>query len=521
MGVVAVVVTTLVAAWWFLVQEWRIAGTLGFPLDDGWIHLQFARALAEGRGLAFNPGEASAGTTSPLWTVLVAAPVRAGLDPVIGAKLLGTVLTAAAAIAATLVTRQLTGDPVSGWLAGLAVALSPRMAWSSVSGMEVSLAVTLLLATLMTYLRAGQRFQFWWGVLAALSGTARPELFPLIGVLVVHDYCWRGARSGTSPSHRLRGAAFALTGFVLVFCIYALANWSAGGRVFPTTFAAKSSSQGLAYALAALDGGELLRSLTVRPFENVNLLLRFYFDQSQVLFALLLPGTLAAVGLWRGVAAAEGSGLLLGFVLLDAALMGAMASDVPLYGQEGRYVLPLVTLLFVVSGIGAAAVRQATRRDWVVAAIAAVAIARLSSQAVQYASVHARQVDNINRLHVEMGRWLADKTPAGGVVATNDIGAIGYVSGRRVIDMEGLVTPAIIPYKEGGRHLEYLEQARPDWLVVFPEWYPHLVARTDLFEEVHRITVPRVTAAHDTLVVYRTPWTRDALINRAGPVPAR
>jgi hypothetical protein len=87
--------------------------------------------------------------------------------------------------------------------------------------------------------------------------------------------------------------------------------------------------------------------------------------------------------------------------------------------------------------------------------------------------------------------------------------------------MEGLITPAIIPYKRDRRHLEYLERARPDLLVVFPEWYPHLVSRTDLFREVYRITVPRVSAAHDTLVVYRTPWTRGSIEARETPRAAQ
>jgi hypothetical protein len=42
-----------------------------------------------------------------------------------------------------------------------------------------------------------------------------------------------------------------------------------------------------------------------------------------------------------------------------------------------------------------------------------------------------------------MGSWLKDNSPPGSVVATPDIGAIGYFSGREVLDLGGLVTPEI------------------------------------------------------------------------------
>jgi len=50
----------------FLWKTRQIAGSIGvgaFPLDDSWIHMQFARNLAEGRGFAYNPGAPVSGST--------------------------------------------------------------------------------------------------------------------------------------------------------------------------------------------------------------------------------------------------------------------------------------------------------------------------------------------------------------------------------------------------------------------------------------------------------------------------
>src|SRR3954462_10429177 len=44
----------------------------GFPIDDAWIHQVFARNLFQRGEFSYNPGQLVAGSTSPLWTVLLA-----------------------------------------------------------------------------------------------------------------------------------------------------------------------------------------------------------------------------------------------------------------------------------------------------------------------------------------------------------------------------------------------------------------------------------------------------------------
>ena len=501
------------ASAWYAWRELG-AGALGFPLDDGSIHAQFASHLAAGHGLVFNLGEPSAGSTSPLWTLLVALSVVAGADVVVGAKILGGACVAATAIVGARLTHVVSGSRSAAWVAGLGIALSPRMTWASVSGMEVGLASVLLLVALLAFLSG--RHPASWGALAGLAGVARPELFPLIGVLAAFH-----PRHG-SPRSRLpgwRGAFVALGAFAAIFGLYAAVNWTHGATIFPTTFSAKSKPQGLGYALSALDGVELARSLTVRVVENTSLLLRFFFEQSQVLFATFLVGCLALAGALREQRVVRGAAIIVVFLALEAALLGAMAADVPLYAQEGRYVLPLLALFFCVGALGLEGLRPFTTNRWVVPALAVVALVRLASQDVRFAGRYVGQVSNINALHVAMGRWAAAHTAPGAVLAANDIGALGYFSGRTILDLEGLVTPGILPFKTGKRHMAYLEQQRPDLLIIFPEWYPHLVNGTTVFREVHRLSVPRVTAAHDALVVSDTPWTRAQTLDVLGAPP--
>jgi hypothetical protein len=83
----------------------------------------------------------------------------------------------------------------------------------------------------------------------------------------------------------------------------------------------------------------------------------------------------------------------------------------------------------------------------------------------------------------------------------------------------GLVTPAIVPYrreaKRAGRAsadagvLRYLEQACPDYLIIFPEWFRELSADTRHFTPVDRVKLDHNTVAGaDEMVVYETVWNR-------------
>src|SRR5258708_18363401 len=48
-----------------------LAGGAGFPLDDAWIHQTYARNLAQSGQWQYAPGVESAGSTSPLYTLLL------------------------------------------------------------------------------------------------------------------------------------------------------------------------------------------------------------------------------------------------------------------------------------------------------------------------------------------------------------------------------------------------------------------------------------------------------------------
>jgi len=96
---------------------------------------------------------------------------------------------------------------------------------------------------------------------------------------------------------------------------------------------------------------------------------------------------------------------------------------------------------------------------------------------INQAQRHALSVKNINDMQVHLGKWMNQNIPRGSLVAINDVGAIKFFGNRECLDLEGLVSPQIIPYKILGTdsYIVYLNKHRPDYFIIFPFWYPPLV----------------------------------------------
>jgi hypothetical protein len=210
-------------------------------------------------------------------------------------------------------------------------------------------------------------------------------------------------------------------------------------------------------------------------------------------------------------------GLPLVYALLHAALY-----------QHGRYLIPLIPCNAVVAVAGLEEVRRlALRRGWPwasplasavrgrakgrLALVTLLAVAGTAWRLPTMANLYAWNVDNINHMHVAIGRWAAEHTPPGAILALNDIGAITYVSERRVVDLAGLVTPEVVPLLRSPDRdallAGFMAERGVEYVVILPNWFPGLAARDDVLEPIHQVTLQRNTiVGGETMVVYRTHW---------------
>ncbi len=123
--------------------------------------------------------------------------------------------------------------------------------------------------------------------------------------------------------------------------------------------------------------------------------------------------------------------------------------------QEGRYSIHLLPLAAAVATLPLAALTAWGKVSSappaaplrlsriLAAALVVAALAGLWPAATRYGWA----VQNIEAMQGHLGRWVAANTPPDARLALNDVGAIGYLSRREVVDVMGLVTPAITPYR--------------------------------------------------------------------------
>lgn len=503
------------APWWLLASgavgclaylglERRIVGgSGGFPLDDSWIHLAFAHHLAAGHGLSLNPGELVTGSTAPLWTALLSAVLLLPGSPVVWIKLLGSCLYLAGVDATWRLARALDLPPgLSALAAGLSLATG-WMIWSALSGLEIPLFVALSQWGMLLHLRerrarAGPPLSM--AVLAA-AALARPEGLLLLA-LAVGD---RLLASGPGGWRRvLPGVGLA----ALLLLPVAGFNLAVAGSVLPTTFAAKAGG-----------GRDWLPGL-----EYLYSILSIFFSV-QPWSVLLAAG--GAVELARRLGTARDRGLLPALWLFGLPLAYATLSPAGkvVAGNFGRYYFPLYPVAAVLAMLALAPLADRLRRAAVaprrrtLAAALAAALLLLPTlrSAIHGSARYVQSVANVEDSDVAMARWLAGRLPPEAVLAVNDIGALGYLLPNRLIDLAGIANPELSSYLvdpagRGAGLRRFLDERRPDYLVVFPSWYPELVASGGPFEPLHRVPVPNnITMGGDELVVYATPWTRQPL----------
>ncbi len=404
---------------WFLAAR-------GYWEDDAYIHLEFARSLAAGRGFSFN-GHVVYGDTSPLWVWLLMAFHAVIPDWLSAGKALTVVsavfaLTGAYVYARSLV-RALTPQEANLFAATMVLVFVtlPYFGYWAFSGMEALAAAGLacwgasaLAAKPITPARLALA-----ALAAGLAPLLRPEMafFTLLLGLVLLQRWTR------MPDHSLSllAAAFLLAcGPALAWGAYARRTF---GSLLPNTNAAKR---------AAPADSVLSRLLHTYGFGFPVILLGLALLAAWLLW-YALRGRRTTHPLWRSLPA--GGWLLFVWSAVNAAFYIANHTFV-----QTRYLFvtaPVLTiaLLALLANRWPSAYRCVLTFALVYGAvISAIATRPLVRNKVRIDAVYAELATQLRAL------------PADAPVATYSIGEAAFLGEHPLVDIGGITRPGAIPY---------------------------------------------------------------------------
>lgn len=470
----------------------------GFPLDDAWIHAQFALNAASGAPFQYNPGTLSSGSTAPLWSLAEGLLLAVTGDPVIAGHALGVAFMALAAVMAVLLARRLGLEGPALLAVPLLVASQWRLAWASVSGMEIPLAAALATAALWSYLgeRRGERPAWRSGLLAGLLLWTRPEAGMVALLVMALDQAAALAGGGGSRATAARRAGGLLGAFAAVAAPLFAFNAAVGPGIFPQTVYAKASPVSWEHGWSML-----WIMLTALAGDRVG-------------WQLLMVGGAGYVAA-RSLATWRSDGGRLAVVLFTAGFVAVFAFLRGSGDYHDRYLMPCLPALVVLGADGLARASRAVRLGGWGALAGAGLLATLAAPALRDGSqTYALNVASVSGHVVAMGRWAARHLPPAATLAMSDVGAMSYFTPNRVVDMRGLVSPF-----HGWDRPEELARERREG-VAYALLFPELNGRVILdgrYTPIHAITLDANNiSATDNLVVYRTPWADGRVVEPVG-----
>ena len=427
----------------------------GFPLDDAWIHQTYARNLGSHGIMAFSPGVPSTGSTSPGWTVLLAAGYKLNASFLDWAYLWGSIFAIATAFAAALLSHCYFGDFKRAAIVGVICIFEWHLAWAALSGMEINLFTFLTLLTLLMTQRNSPPYLM--GLVTGLTFLVRPEGF-FLGAIY-------GLKLMITNRNHPGKFLFTVVTFTAVLLIvvtpWIIFNLNYGGRPFPNTISSKFIQYGYPWSLWH----------SLKYLWNVII----YFLNGPLM--LLVPSMGFAI--YRALSARKMDFLYpLAWPLI---LIGLYAVALPAIYHHGRYLMPLIPLLVVYGVEGLSKLLEKLPVKSLLRPTMWLTLgAMIFVLWVNGASTFALQTELLNDSHMQAARWVDVNTPMDAIIATHDIGIVGYITQRQIVDLAGLVTPQVIPIMGDQIKLaEYVRERHVTYLIVFSGYYREMLAELD------------------------------------------
>jgi len=418
----------------------------GYISDDAYITFRYARQLAEGNGFVYNIGERVYGTTTPLFTFLLAGWFwLTHIDLAMGAQIFDVLSFSSALVVLWLGLRKSGATHLQQIVVLVLVGNSPRLWHLNTQGMETP--IVLLLMASSWYAIATKRITLAGFLAGCLLWTRIDSALWLLALLP--------SLFLVRPRDILPfvvSAAFTYLPWLVFATIYF-------GSPIPHTATAKWVAYSINSPPFLFHLAKIARYLS--PID-------LPADMEPI--APVLASITIALAAWGSLRSIKQKDLLVFpvFIFLDVVSLTLTRTT-----YFNRYFVPILWATLILAGLALGHVferiAQSLRRlrlltiPLVTGLITLFVIATVLQATDLRDSQFYRNESSLRAI----GLWLASHTPSDSVVLLEPLGYIGFFSNRTMIDEVGLVTPRVVELKrEGVSGPHYALEFQPD-LVIF------------------------------------------------------
>ncbi|MBN1632797.1 MAG: hypothetical protein JW917_01370 [Ignavibacteria bacterium] len=463
----ALAIVSAVFALYYVIYAAKANGYFGFPLDDPWIHLTFARNFSEYFSFSFYKNEmVTAGSTSPIYTFLISIAFFVTKNEFILSYIFGILFFAGAVYTFYKLSECDFGkEYIYVIFIVLIFAIDKWLNFISVSGMETTMFIFILIMTAYFYKK---RNAVLFAVFLGLIIWTRPDGVAFIAALVfdymIVLYLSKKDKKIVLFSKRDLARIGIIAGIFVT--VYFVMNLMLSGSLLPNTYNAKLTY----YNPGHRSRSEFFKNEVWKYFTSGSYLI--------IMTGFLISALITLKDFFRKIY--NPNLLYIGFTVV---LILIYYIKLPYAHRFGRYLMPVIPFLILSSGLGIRDIAKILARYFKSKNAAIVIITVILSITAVYSFTdyldkrknYADECKYINDRQVAAALWINQNTKESDIIATHDVGAIGYYSGRKLIDVAGLVTPELIDkihLPDYNKYMmEYLKNQGVSYLVFLQEWY--------------------------------------------------
>jgi len=464
-----------------------------FIQDDAYTSLRYVKNFLEGKGLVFNEGERVEGYTNFLWIMILSGieflnhNLNLALDLEKTAQLLSIIFSICVLILTYTLSKMINRESESesalariinelkNLLPVFLLAFSTPMVYWGVSAMETTLFVSLILLSIILYLKGNNsKPNIAFIIVSVLNSLLRPEGLIFFALIIFHKILfnfleWKGREEKNSISKMFDNITRKeILFFLAPLTTYVIFRLVYYGYPLPNTFYAK----------------------TEFTFQFLQRGINYFYDfaSSYLLYGLVLIFPLA---LFKSKIIRKKIIFLFGINILWIVIVILIGGDVLPIHRFFLPIMPLIMILFVKAIVEI--IEQIFSQKKVILQSVLIIVFILLS-VLGFFNYGKQKNEMINKRSYEAGlvkkmkiyaEWVKEKGDHKGrkiSVALSTIGAFSYFSNAKVIDLVGLTNEYIahnpkevygindelpVLWKERNYNSEYVLSQKPDY-IIFP-----------------------------------------------------